>query len=386
MRFMGYRRADGKVGVRNHVLVLPTCGCASETCRVVASQVAGAVNVIINTGCCDVDPNTEMTQRILMGFALNPNVYGVVIVGLGCETVRHNELRDKLAALTDKPIVSFGIQEEGGTVKTAAKAVRAARQMAQEASLAPKVECDASDLFVAIECGGSDATSGMASNPAVGFMSDAIVDAGGSTVMSETIEFVGAEHILARRGATPEIHDQIIGICEAYEKHIAAAGQNCREGQPTPGNKDGGLSTIEEKSLGCIKKGGTRPVVEVLEEAARPTKKGALIMDTPGYDIPSVTSMVAGGANVVVFTTGRGTPTGHALAPVIKVTANARTAERMADNIDLDLSGVIGGSMGLKEAGQAVLDEVLAVANGKMTKAEAFGFSDIAVDHVCRFL
>ena len=386
MQFMGYRRADGSVGVRNHVLILPACACASETCRIVAAQVRGAVNVIINVGCSDVAANTELTQRILTGFALNANVYGVVIIGLGCETVGHRTLREKLEKLTTKPIVSFGIQEEGGTVNTAALAVKAARAMAEEASRMERTPCTLADLFVAIECGGSDATSGIASNPAVGEMADLIGEAGGTTMMSETVEFIGAEHVLARRGATPEIHDQIIRICEDYEKHLALAGQDCRAGQPTPGNKLGGLSTIEEKSLGCIKKGGTRPVVEVLPEGVRPTKKGALIMDTPGYDISSVTSMVAGGATVVVFTTGRGTPTGHALAPVLKVTGNRETAERMKDNMDVDVSGIVDGTLTIAEAGRRILNDVLAVANGRTTKAEAFGFSDIAVDHVCRYI
>lgn len=386
MEFLGYRRGDGKVGVRNHVLILPACACASETCRIVASQVKGAVNVIINVGCSDVAANTEMTQRILTGFALNANVFGVVIIGLGCETVGHRELKAKLEKLTTKPIVSFGIQETGGTVATAEKAVRAARELVAKASLEKRVPCDASDLFVAIECGGSDATSGIAANPAVGLMSDRIVDAGGTTMMSETVEFIGAEHVLARRGATPKIHDQIIRICEEYERHLGLAGQNCRAGQPTPGNKAGGLSTLEEKSLGCIRKGGTRPVVEVLAEGARPTKRGALIMDTPGYDISSVTSMVAGGATLVVFTTGRGTPTGHALAPVLKVTGNAVTAERMKDNMDIDVSGIVSGTLSIRDAGERILGEVLEVASGRVTKAESYGFSDIAVDHVCRFI
>lgn len=386
MQFMGFKRSNGEVGVRNHVLILPACACASETCRIVASQVQGTKNVIINVGCSDVAANTEMTQRILTGFALNANVYGVVIIGLGCETVGHRQLREKLQKLTDKPIVSFGIQEEGGTIVTAALAVRAAREMVEEASLEKRVPCELSDLFVAIECGGSDATSGIASNPAVGNMADRIGEAGGTTMMSETVEFIGAEHVLARRGATPEIHDQIIRICEEYEKHLALAGQDCRAGQPAPGNKAGGLSTIEEKSLGCILKGGTRPVVEVLPEGVRPTKKGALIMDTPGYDISSVTSMVAGGATVVVFTTGRGTPTGHALTPVLKVTGNRETAQRMKDNMDVDVSGIVEGTLSIDQAGAKLVEEVLEVANGRKTKAEALGFSDIAVDHICRYI
>ncbi len=386
MQFMGYKRDNGQAGVRNYVLILPGCACASETCRLAAAQVKGTKNVIINVGCSDVKANTDMNLRVLTGFALNPNVHSIIVVGLGCETVGHRQLADMIRRQTSKKVVSFGIQEEGGTVATTALVVKAARELVAEASQQQRVPCDLSELFVAIECGGSDATSGIAANPAVGNMSDRLIDAGASTVMSETVEFIGAEHVLARRGATPEIHDQIIRICENYEKHLAGVGQDCRTGQPTTGNKAGGLSTIEEKSLGCIYKGGSRPVVEVLEEAQRPTKRGALIMDTPGYDISSVTSMIAGGAALVVFTTGRGTPTGHALAPVLKVTGNRETAARMADNMDMDVSGILEGDITIDEAGEQILQEVVAVASGKTTKAEAFGFSDIAVDHICRFI
>jgi len=213
-----------------------------------------------------------------------------------------------------------------------------------------------------------------------------LVDLGASTMMSESIEWIGGEHVVAKRAATPEIHNQIIKVCQDYEEHLKAAGQDCRAGQPTPGNKAGGLSTIDEKSLGCIRKGGTRPIVEVLEQAERPTKKGAIVMDTAGYDISSVTSMVAGGCNAVIFTTGRGTPTGNAIVPVIKVTANERTYKMMEDNMDVDLSAIIKGTKTFQECGRDMLDVILDTCNGKMTKAEAYGFSDIAVDHVCRFV
>ncbi|MBP3690016.1 MAG: UxaA family hydrolase [Schwartzia sp.] len=386
MQFMGYKRTEGRAGIRNHVLILPTCACGSESSRIVASQVRGAVNIVFNTGCSDVAANTAMSQKILTGFACNPNVYGVVIIGLGCETVPHKVLREKIEGMTKKPVVSFGIQEEGGTLKTIEKATRAARIMAAEAGMQQKVPCDISELLLGIECGGSDATSGIASNPAVGNLSDRLVDLGASTIMSESIEWIGGEHVLARRAATPEIHNQIIKVCEDYEKHLLAAGQDCRAGQPTPGNKDGGLSTIDEKSLGCIFKGGTRPIVEVLEQAERPTKQGAIVMDTAGYDISSVTSMVAAGCNAVIFTTGRGTPTGNAIAPVLKVTANEHTYQWMEDNMDVDLSAIIRGEMTIPESGEMLLGEMEKILNGKLTKAEAYGFSDIAVDHVCRFV
>ena len=386
MEFYGYRRKEGRPGIRNHVLILPACACGSESCRIVASQVRGAVNIVFNTGCSDVAANTEMSQKILTGFALNPNVYGVVIIGLGCETVPHAKLREKIQSQCSKPVVSFGIQEEGGTLKTIAKAVRAAREMAAEAGMQQKEKFPISELLLGIECGGSDATSGIASNPAVGNLSDRLVDLGASAMMSESIEWIGGEHVLARRAATPEIHDQIIKVCEDYEKHLLAAGQDCRAGQPTPGNKTGGLSTIDEKSLGCIRKGGTRPIVEVLEQAQRPTKQGAIVMDTAGYDISSVTSMAAVGCQAIIFTTGRGTPTGNAIVPVLKVTANEHTYSWMEDNMDVNLSGIIRGEVSIEESGAMLLEKIHELANGRLTKAEAYGFSDIAIDHVCRFV
>ena len=386
MEVWGYRRAEGRAGIRNHVLILPSCVCGSESARIVASQVRGAVNIVFNTGCSDVQANTDMSQKVLTGFACNPNVYGVVIIGLGCETVGHRQLREKIQKMTSKPVVSFGIQEEGGTLKTIEKAVRAAREMAAEAAMQPKEKFDISELLLGIECGGSDATSGLASNPAVGELSDLLVDMGASTIMSESIEWIGGEHVLAKRAATPEIHNQIIEVCRAYEEHLKAAGQDCRAGQPTPGNKAGGLSTLDEKSLGCIRKGGTRPIVEVLQQAERPTKHGAIVMDTAGFDISSVTSMVAGGCNAVIFTTGRGTPTGNAIVPVLKVTGNERTYKMMDDNMDVDLSAIIRGEKTYQEMGREMLNDIEAMCNGKMTKAETYGFSDIAVDHVCRFV
>ncbi len=386
MDFLGYKRTEGRAGLRNHVLILPTCACGSETARIVASQVKGAVNIVFNTGCSDVAKNTEMSQKILTGFACNPNVYGVVIIGLGCETVPHYALREKIQSMTRKPVVSFGIQEIGGTLKTIELAVRAAREMASEAALQPKEKVDISNLLLGIECGGSDATSGIASNPATGELSDILIDNGASTMMSESIEWIGAEHIVAARAENAELHDKIIRICQEYEEHLKAAGQDCRAGQPTPGNKAGGLSTIEEKSLGCIRKGGTRTIVEVLKQAERPTKSGAIVMDTAGYDISSVTSMVAGGCNAIIFTTGRGTPTGNAIVPVMKVTANEKTYKCMEDNMDVDLSGIIRGTTTIKESGKLLVNQILDICNGKMTKAEIYGFSDIAVDHVCRFV
>ena len=226
MQFWGYRRTEGRPGIRNHVLILPTCACGSESARIVASQVRGAVNIVFNTGCSDVAANTEMSQKVLTGFACNPNVYGVVIIGLGCETVGHDKLAEKIRSMTDKPVAHFGIQDEGGTLKTIEKATRAARDMAAEAGMQQKELFDISELLMGIECGGSDATSGIASNPAVGELSDELVDLGATTMMSESIEWIGGEHVLAKRAATPEIHNQIIQFCKDYEAHLKAAGQD----------------------------------------------------------------------------------------------------------------------------------------------------------------
>ena len=252
----------------------------------------------------------------------------------------------------------------------------------------PKELCDISELLLGIECGGSDATSGIASNPAVGGLQR---PAGGHGRLHHHERVHRVDRRRACRGQavplTPEIHNQIIQICKDYEEHLKAAGQDCRAGQPTPGNKAGGLSTLDEKSLGCIRKGGTRPIVEVLEQAQRPTRHGAIVIDTgSAYDISSVTSMVAGGCNAIIFTTGRGTPTGNAIVPVLKVTANAHTYQCMEDNMDVDLSAIITGEKTYQKMGAELVQIIGDVCNGKMTKAEAFGFSDIAVDHVCRFV
>ena len=386
MNFMGYKRPDGKAGIRNKVLILPTCVCSSETCRIVAEQVEGAIYVSNQAGCSEVEQNLKICYDMYSGFAANPNIYATVLIGLGCEGCTPDKMAEEITKKTNKPLEVVVIQDEGGTVNAINKAVKAARKFVQDASLVKKEEIPLSELFIGLECGGSDATSGLAANPVVGKVSDMVVDNGGSAVMSETTEFIGAEHILAKRAATPEIKKQIIGICKSLEEHLANVNQNLRTGQPTPGNKEGGISTIEEKSLGCIYKGGTRPIMEVLDYAQIPTKKGALIMDTPGFDVASVTAMVAGGCQLVIFTTGRGTPTGNVIAPVIKVTGNSKTYAKMSDNIDFDASVVLTGEKTIEQRGEELFEEMLEVANGKVTKAEAFGFNECSMQRICIFI
>lgn len=386
MKFLGYKRPDGKVGIRNLVLVLPTCACASETCRITASQVQGAISIINQNGCAQVKGDLAITKDVLSGLAANPNVYGTVLIGLGCEDAKPDDMENLIKSKTNKPLKKLIIQEEGGTLNTIRKAVVYTREMVEEATKQKREEADISELILGTNCGGSDSTSGLASNPSVGNLSDRLVKMGSTSILCETTEFIGAEHILAKKAATPEVGKQIYKIIEDYENHLKKVGQNLREGNPTPGNKAGGITTLEEKSLGCIYKGGTSPITEVFGYAETPKKKGLVIMDTPGYDIASVTGVAAGGAQVMVFTTGRGTPTGNAIMPVIKITANKNTYDKMKDNIDVDVSGILRGEKTIEEMGEVLLNEVVDVANGKLVKSEEYGFNDTAISRLCNYV
>lgn len=386
--FWGYKRDDGRVGIRNHILVLPASVCASDTTRIIASQVDGAVTFNNQLGCSQVGDDHMYTMDTMAGFAANPNVYGVVIVSLGCENAQLHLVREEIEKRTNKPIEGLIIQEEGGTLKTIEKAVRFAKEMASEASMLRREEFPISELIIGTECGGSDPTSGIASNPTVGALSDLLVEAGGTSVLSETTEFIGAEHILARRAINKEVHDEIYKIIYDYEEHIRVnTGEDVRDGNPSPGNKDGGLTTLEEKSLGCIYKGGDSPINNVYGYSKQlKAKEGLVIMDTPGNDASSVTGMVAGGCQIVLFTTGRGTPTGHAIAPVVKITGNRETFKTMEDNLDFDASPVIYGETTIEEQGEELLEQVIDYCNGKQTKAEALGYIETAIQRGANFV
>jgi altronate dehydratase large subunit len=387
MEFLGYRRPDGRVGVRNKILILPASVCASDTAGIVAGQVEGAVTFHNQNGCSQVGADQQMTVDVMAGYAANPNVYGTVVISLGCENCQMDLVVAAIRERTNKPLEQFIIQECGGTVRTVELAVRAARKMAAEASRMQKEPFPMSELIVGTECGGSDPTSGLASNPLIGEMSDRMVSLGGTSILSETTEFIGAEHILARRGATPEITQRIYDIVHRYEKALQLVGEEVRAGNPSPGNKAGGLTTLEEKSLGCIHKGGHTSVNAVYDYAKQVVAhKGLVIMDTPGNDPSSVAGMVAGGCQVVVFSTGRGTPTGNPIAPVIKITGNKLTFAKMEDNIDLDASPVLYGPQSLEEMGDVLMAELQAVASGKLTKAEALGFTEMAIARVCNYV
>lgn len=239
MTFYGYERPDGRVGVRNYVLILPASVCASDTTRIVAQQVNGAVTFNNQQGCSQVESDQQLTMDVMAGYAANPNVYGTVVVSLGCENCQMDLVVKAIQERTNKPLKQVIIQEVGGTLKAVDIAVRYAKEMAAEASLLQKKEFPMSELIVGTECGGSDPTSGLAANPVIGELSDRLVKDGGTSILSETTEFIGAEHILAKRAATPEVHDRILEIVRRYEKALRLVGEEVREGNPSPGNKIG---------------------------------------------------------------------------------------------------------------------------------------------------
>ena len=386
MNFLGYRRPDGRVGVRNKIFILPASVCASDTTRILASQIEGAVTFNNQNGCSQVAGDQQLTMDVMAGMAANPNVYGIIVVSLGCENCQMDLVVDAIRERTNKPMETFIIQENGGTITTIERAVRAGRKMAQEASKLQREEFPISELIVGTECGGSDPTSGLASNVLIGELSDRLVALGSTSILSETTEFIGAEHILAARAKTPEIKERIYEIVHRYEKALQLVGEEVRDGNPSPGNIAGGITTLEEKSLGCIHKGGHTEVTAVYDYGKQVEEKGLVVMDTPGNDPSSVAGMVAGGAQVIVFSTGRGTPTGNPISPVIKITGNKITFANMSDNIDIDASPVIYGPQTLKELGEEFLQEVIEVANGKQTKAETLGYTEMAIARLCNYV
>ena len=387
MTFYGYRRPDGRVGVRNRVLILPASVCATDTARIIAQQVEGAISFNNQQGCSQVAPDQQFTMDVMAGYAANPNIYGTVVVSLGCENCQMDLVVKAIEERTNKPLKQVIIQEVGGTLKAVEIAVRYAKEMVAEASVLQKEEFPLSELIVGTECGGSDPASGLAPNPAIGAMSDLVVQAGGTSILSETSEFIGAEHILARRAINKEVHDRIYEITSRFEAHFHAVGEDVRQGNPSPGNKAGGITTLEEKSLGCIHKGGHSPINAVYDYAKQvESKQGLVIMDTPGNDPASVAAMVAGGAQVIVFSSGRGSPVGHPIAPVVKVTGNKITFANMEDNIDFCAAPLIYGEKTVEQLGTDLLNMVVETACGKQTKAEALGFVETAIARICNYV
>lgn len=378
--FDGFRRPDGRVGTRNHVLVVPTVVCAS----VVAERVAAAAQPLGAAlphlaGCGQLGPDMRLTHNTLAACCAHPNVGAVVIVALGCEQVAAQALAEA-AQRHGKPAEIVAIQAEGGTVRTTERGTAIARSFAATLAAAEREWFDASALTLCVKCGGSDYTSGLSANPALGRVTDRLVELGGSAVLGEIAEIMGAEHLLAARATREATAEKLIQVVSRVEAEARALGLDVRGTQPSPGNIRGGLTTIEEKSLGATYKGGERAPLEAVVDYAAPIPRGGLIvMDTPGLDVEAVTGMVAGGAQVVAFTTGLGTPTGNPIAPVIKITGNGRTARHMADNIDVDVSGVLEDTETLDAAADRLFAEILAVASGKETAAERLGHREFAI-------
>jgi altronate dehydratase large subunit len=377
-KFWGYRRPDGRVGVRNHVLILPTITCATQAAKQITELVQGSVSFIHQHGCAQVGVDYDQTFRTYVGIGANPNVYGVVVLGLGCEAHQARSVAGELEK-TGKPVEVVSIQDHGGTLDAIAQGAKIAAKMVQDASAQLRELCDFNELIIATECGGSDACSGLSANPAVGVVSDMIVDYGGTAILAETTELIGAEHLLAERAVDVRTAKRVYEVIESMENSAIRMGVDIRTGNPSPGNIEGGLSSLEEKSLGASNKAGSRPLQEVIDYAQNPSKNGLVWMDTPGQDIEQLTGMIAGGAQIVLFTTGRGTPTGSPIAPVIKIATNTGVFERMGDNMDLNAGTIIEGMETIDEVGQRIFGEIGLVASGKFTKAEILKQHDFGI-------
>ena len=381
--FYGFPRPDGTVGIRNNLLIVPAAAAANTVARRVASLIPGAVALPLLDDGTEGPESRALTERVLAGAASSPNVGAAMVIGVteeGGEAER--VLRAARALAPGKPVEGFALDGAGGSVRAISRGVELGQQLAARLALQQRVQTPVSALIVGTECGGSDATSGMASNPTVGVVSDLVVDAGGTTILSETTELMGAEHVLARRARNEEVARRIFEIVANVERAANAVGATVAGGNPTPGNMAGGLTTIEEKSLGCIYKAGSRTIEGVLDFAQRPPGKGLYIMDTPGHDAVSVSAKAAAGAHLCLFTTGRGTALGNAVYPVLKVCANPATVARMEDNIDFSAAPIVEGRATKEELGEQLFRLMVEVCNGRPTNAEAIGHQEFAIHRI----
>jgi altronate dehydratase large subunit len=374
MEFLGFRRPDGKVGARNLVAVIPSVICANDVAHAIVAQVQGAVGFFHHQGCCQLPPDLERVTETLCNLGRSPNVAAALVVSLGCEGTDHARLVETIAK-TGKPVEIIHIQELGGTTKAIQAGTDITQRLALWASGVRREPADVSEVVMSIKCGASDATSGMASNCVIGYVADKMVDLGGTVVFGETTEFIGAEHILAARAVTPQVGAKIIEIVQSMEARANAIGCDMRKGQPTPGNIAGGLSSIEEKSLGAIAKSGTRPIQGVLDYTDPVTDhKGLWIKDTPGREPEILTGMACTGAQVMLFSTGRGAPQGFPTMPVVKICGNPLTYQNMINDMDLDAGQIIIGNKTIDEVGEEAFSLLLDVLSGKMTKNETIKY------------
>ncbi len=378
MDLLVYRRPGGRAGLRNHLLILSTVVCANTVTERIARRVKRARPLIHTAGCCLLGADLAQFRRTLLGLATNPNVGAVLVVGLGCEQVDAEALASEATARGTRA-EALRIQDAGGSRKAVAEGVRLARALAADLDADEREPGTLADLVLGTECGGSDFSSGLAPNPAIGWAADRIVEAGGTVILSETTEIIGGEHLLARRAASPDVADRLLAMVARVEDAARRMGVDIRGSQPTPGNIRGGLTTIEEKSLGCIYKAGTAPLEGVVEYAEPVPGPGLWFMDTPGQDVESITGMAAGGANLVVFSTGLGTPVGCPVAPVVKITGNPRTARCMKGNVDLSAAPVLAGRDTVEGVGATLLDLLARTAGGAPTRAERLGHTEAAI-------
>ena len=375
MEFYGYAREDGTVGVRNHVALISVDALANRTVEGISKLVRNTVPITHPYGRLQFGEDLDLTFRTLIGTGSNPNVAAALIVGLEpswTSIVAEGVSRSK------KPVESVTIIGNGDH-KALEKGARIAQRMVSEASEIRREPFHLSNIVVSIKCGASDTTSGMASNPAVGRAVDRIIDEGGTVIFGETSELAGAEHILARRAVNEEVREAFLKTVKDYIDFAVSKGVDILGSQPTAENIAGGLSTIEEKALGNIQKTGTKPIQGVLKPAERPKGRGLWFMDTSASAQEAVTLFAAAGAVVHLFPTGQGNVVGHPIEPVIKITANEITAERMPENIDVDVSDILRGKMSYDEAGELILDALLKTASGKLTSAEILGHNEFAL-------
>jgi altronate hydrolase len=386
--FQGFRRANGRVGTRNYIGVVTSVNCSATVARFIAEAVNksdllkqfpnidGVIPLVHSTGCgIDSDGETfEVLKRTTWGYACNPNMAGVLVVGLGCEGFQIARMKDAYGIVESDTFRTMTIQETGGTKKTIAAGVEAVARMLPIAAKAKRETVPASELMLALQCGGSDGYSGITANVALGVAADILVKNGGTAVLSETPEIYGAEHLLTRRARSREVGEKLVGVIKWWEEYTARARMSM-DNNPSPGNKAGGLTTILEKSLGAAAKGGST-TLEAVYHYAEPIKtKGFVYMDTPGYDPVAATGQVAGGCNVLAFTTGRGSAYGCKPTPSFKLATNTDIYKRMIDDMDINCGDIVDG-VSIEAKGQEIFDFMLKTASGEKTKSEQLGYGD----------
>jgi altronate dehydratase large subunit len=371
---MGYPRENGSVGIRNYIGVISTVACGNEVARWSSMDLDGVKVFTHGQGCAQTVPDLERVSRTLISLGGHPNLAGVVVVGLGCESVDADSIADGISSSSGKWVETFITQDLGGVEK--AREAISSKLEEMKGTLLPgkREEADISSLLLGIKCGGSDTTSGIASNPALGSAVNLFLDMGGSVAFGETTEIIGAEDMIVSRGRTGEVREKLLNAILSMEQRVKRMGVDMRGGQPTGGNIEGGLSTIEEKSLGAAIKTGTRPIDGVIDYGNKIEGSGLYMVDSPGREPEFLTGIAASGAQMMAFTTGKGAPHNFPFMPVVKITGNPRTANILRSHIDVDLSVMLKGSMTIQSAGEKILGEMMEVASGKVTKAEITGY------------